>query len=202
MTKNYEFTVAFNPESTQKNISHIINTFGIPSTIVEIGCYEGYTTCWMGDVLHQYNPHLDIYAIDPHSDSVDIHEDMAAAGVRFQKNISQCSTKNIHYIKKKSEDGLIDLINQNVQPEFVYIDGDHFASAVLMDLVLSFKMLKVGGVILCDDATEWRFKDNNGTYSAQMNPRVAIENFIQCNWHKVKPIWLPDMLQTAFVKLC
>jgi len=198
----YKFTVAFAPEDTKANILHIFKTYGAPQTIVEVGVYEGYTTCWMAETIMPHRSDLQIFAIDPHDQSVDIHESMEAAHETFVANIAQSPCKNINYIRKKSEDGLIDLINQNVQPEFIYIDGDHFASTVLTDLVLCFKMLRVGGVILCDDATEWRFTDRQGQQNPQYCPRMAIENFMQCNWQRLKVIYLPDMHQTAFVKLC
>ena len=198
----YKFTVAFAPEDTKSNIMHIFKTYGAPGTIVEVGVYEGYTTCWMAETLMPHRSDLRIYAIDPHDQSVDIHESMDEAHRTFLGNIALSPCKNIHYIRKKSEDGLIDIINQNIQPEFIYVDGDHFASTVLTDLVLCFKMLRVGGVILCDDATEWRFTDKQGQQNPQYCPRMAIEVFMQCNWHRLKPIYLPDMHQTAFIKLC
>ena len=108
--------------------------------------------------------------------------------------------KNITYIPKHSTDGLIELINDNVQAELIYIDGDHKASEVLADLVLSWKLLRVGGVILCDDTTTWRYTDKNGTQSAQMSVRMAVEMFIQCNWQKLNILSLPDGTPTAFIK--
>lgn len=197
----YKFTVAFNPDAVRGNIAHIIGTFGIPNNIVEVGCYEGFTTFWLSDELSERNPNLNIYGIDPHNDSVDILESLEAAHDKFTHNLSVCAHKNVHYIRKKSNEGLVDLINQGVKAEFIYIDGDHTAGAVLTDLVLAWELLVPGGVILCDDATEWQYKDHkNGEISAQMSPRMAIEMFIQCNWHNIKPLWLPNGLQTAFIK--
>ena len=45
------------------------------------------------------------------------------------------------------------------------------------------------------------YKDKNNTYSAQMSPRMAVEMFMQCNWHKVEILNLPDGSQTAFRKV-
>jgi cephalosporin hydroxylase len=128
-------------------------------------------------------------------------EDPVVIQSNFAHNLSVNENKNVKYIRKYSEDGLIDLINQGVKAHFIYIDGDHRASGVLTDLVLAWKLLVPGGVMLCDDATIWQYKDKNGTVSPQMSPRMAIEMFIQCNWDKVKPIKLPDAWQTGFMKL-
>ena len=42
--------------------------------------------------------------------------------------------------------------------DFIYIDGDHTAFAVLEDMVLSWKLLKIGGMLLVDDY-EMKIKD-------------------------------------------
>lgn len=184
------------------NIDHIIRSNGVPNTIVEIGCYEGHTTVTMSDRFTEYNPNLKIYAIDPHVGSVEIEEDPEYIHNNFMHNIGISKYRNIEYIRKHSEDGLIDLLNMGVQPEFIFVDGDHHAGTVITDLALSFKLIKQGGIILCDDATDWKYIDKAGTASAQMSPRLAIESFIACNWHKIEIIRLPNMSQTAFRKLC
>jgi cephalosporin hydroxylase len=184
------------------NIDDIIRKNGVPNTIVEVGVYEGHTTFTMSDNYTQYNPNLKIYAIDPHVGSVEIQEDPEYINSNFMFNMEECKQKNVEFIRKYSEDGLIDLINQGVRPEFIYIDGDHHASTVLTDLTLCFKMLVTGGIILCDDATDWKYIDKNGTASAQMSPRLAVETFIACNWHKIEIVKIPNMGQTAFRKIC
>lgn len=201
---DYRFTMNFNPDRNYGsfvNIFHIVKYFGIPNNICEIGVYEGSTTFWMADNLTPHNKNLSIYAIDPHNESDDIKEDLKKIQLNFQHNLQMNPHKNVNYINKKSENGLIDLINENKKFELIYIDGDHRASEVLTDLVFSWKLLLVGGIILCDDATTWKHTDKNKASSNQMSPRLAIENFIQCNWHKLESIALPDSYQTAFIKL-
>lgn len=45
----------------------------------------------------------------------------------------------------------MDLMKNNVQVDLIYIDGGQ-AAYVLDDIVLSYKLFKVVGVILCDDS--------------------------------------------------
>ena len=199
---SYTFTIDFNNDKgTYNNISNIINKFGIPNTIIELGVFEGRTTLWMSDVLSQHNPNLKIYAIDPHEISHDLVQDIKGVKETFLDNLQQNEASNIEYINKPSTQGLLDLINQGVKAEFIYIDGDHRASTVLSDLVLAYELLVPGGVILCDDATDWQYVDEHGNKAAQLCPRMAIEAFIQCNWHNIKPLQLPYNCQTGFVKL-
>lgn len=183
------------------NIAHFINSHGIPNTIIEIGVFEGSTTFWLADQLTPHNPNLKIYAVDPHVGSNDMTEDFNEVQKNFVHNLNECQYKNVTYLQKHSQDGLIDLINQQVKAELIYIDGDHKASEVLTDLVLSWKLLHVGGIMLCDDTTTWRYTDRNGTESAQMSVRMAVEMFIQCNWHKLRILSIPDGTQTAFMKI-
>ena len=198
----YNFTMDFNcGRGAVTNIAHFINSHGIPNTIIEIGVFEGSTTFWLADQLTPHNPNLKIYAVDPHVGSNDMTEDFNEVQKNFVHNLNECQYKNVTYLQKHSQDGLIDLINQQVKAELIYIDGDHKASEVLTDLVLSWKLLHVGGIMLCDDTTTWRYTDRNGTESAQMSVRMAVEMFIQCNWHKLRILSIPDGTQTAFMKI-
>jgi len=198
----YQFTRDFNcGAGAFVNISHLVNTYGVPNSVCEIGAYEGSTTFWICDNLSPHNENLKIYVVDPHDTSADLSVDFSEVKKNFQHNLQANPYQNVTYINKPSEDGLIDLITQDLKFELVYVDGDHRAAGVLTDLVLSWKILAPGGVMLCDDTTTWRHVDKNGTAASQMSPRMAVETFIQCNWHKLKLLSLPDGSQTAFMKL-
>lgn len=198
---DYRFSMNFDlGNGTYSNLKFIVENFGLPSYYAEVGVFEGSTIFWMSDQVTPQNPNLKIYAIDPHVGSVDMSENFDDVKKNFEYNLSINTHKNVEYIPKYSEDGLIDLINRGSSMELIYIDGDHRAAGVLTDLVLAWKLLKVGGVILCDDTTVWRYTDKNGTESAQMSVRMAVEMFIQCNWHKLHIIALPNSRQTAFIK--
>ena len=200
---NYKFSITFYSDNrTVDNMTSIFNTCGCPNSIIEVGVYEGYTTFWLSDMLTPHNPNLKIYAVDPHVGSNDLTEvDFNDIRDRFCYNLESNEVKNVEYIQKFSSEGLIDLINRDLKAELIYIDGDHRAAGVLTDLILSWQLLKVGGVILCDDATTWKFKDANGTCSPHMSPRMAIESFMSCYWDRIEPLHLPNTGQTAFMKI-
>lgn len=198
----YKFTVNFNSDNkTVTNMTTLFGWFGCPSTIIEIGVYEGYTTFWLSDILTEHNDSLKIYAVDPHVGSNDLTEvDFNEIKSNFLHNLAVNSNKNVEYINKHSANGLIDLINAGVKADLIYVDGDHRAAEVLTDLVLSWQLLNMGGVIICDDSSSWRFVDKNGSCAPHMSPRLAIENFISCYWDRLKPLDLPVPGQTAFMK--
>ena len=104
MSDNYLFTIDFNnDQGTYTNISSIINKYGLPNTIIEIGVFEGRTTVWMAEVIGELNKNLKIYAIDPHSESADLAQNIPDAGKTFKKNIDACPYKNIEYINCGTE---------------------------------------------------------------------------------------------------
>jgi cephalosporin hydroxylase len=184
-----------------KNFEHIINTYGYPNIVVEIGCYYGKTTSELVQRIAPRNPNLTYYAIDPFDTSIDVGEDLEMIHDMFMKNLESFPFKNnIVFYREKSFDGLVKLRNDKVAPQLIYIDGDHTASTVLNDLVLSFDILATGGMIVCDDSVVWKYKDKNGTEDPQMSPRMAVETFLMCNWSKINLLHLPNGYQTAFIK--
>lgn len=198
----YTYTWSFTDSIAKNNIHYIFGNFGVPTSMIEVGTFEGGTTFYISDKYSEFVPKMQIYCIDPHDVSDDLADDLNQVKQRFLNNLNFCPNKNIEYISKPSSQGLIDLINQGVRSQFIYVDGDHKGSTVLTDLVLSFMLLEVGGVILCDD-TNWKHpKDSNIPDSPSMTPRMAVENFIQCNWHRLEVLDLPNGgSQTAFKKI-
>jgi cephalosporin hydroxylase len=197
----YLSTVDMGQERTQTNIDFIFKKFGIPNTMVEIGCFEGATSVWVTDYATQHNKNFKLHAIDPHTSLNDNEAfDYKKTKKVFEYNIS-LSKGNINYINKYSYDGLIDLYKENEKCELIFVDGDHTSAAVLEDMILSWRLLKVGGVMLCDDSIGWKLIDEHGSSPVQLSPRMGIEMFIQCYWHKIDLIQLPNSFQTAFVKL-
>lgn len=56
--------------------------------------------------------------------------------------------------------------------DIIYIDGDHRANGVLADAVLSFELLKTGGILIFDDYL-WLTQ-----LPEELRPEVAIDSFI------------------------
>lgn len=194
-------TVDMGKDRSRTNIGYIFKEYGVPNTMIEVGCYEGITTCWAADIGKIHNDKFKIYAIDPHDKINNNHAfDFDIIKRTFEYNISK-SAGNIVYLNKFSNQALVDLIYQKEVAQFVFIDGDHTSAAVLEDMILSWRLLPVGGVMLCDDSIGWKWIDDKGSAPVQFSPRMGIEMFIQAYWHKITLIHLPDSFQTAFVKI-
>lgn len=188
-------------ERTRTNIHFIFEKYGVPNNMIEVGCFEGLTTFWVSDLCSSVNEKFKLYAIDPHTILNNTEQfDFESIKKTFEYNLSN-SSGNVEYINKFSYQGLIDLINKEVKAEFVFIDGDHSSAAVLEDMILSWRLLQVGGIMLCDDSIGWKLIDREGNTPVQMSPRMGIESFIQSHWHKVEIIPIPNNMQTALIKL-
>ena len=195
----YEFHQYLKP-----NIERILSLPGLKiETVIEIGVFQGYFTLNMTGMMAPSNPKYTHYAIDPFNTSEDLDDDVIAEAEKcFVSNLENFPySKNIIWHKDTSIDSLIDIAYQRMEADLIYIDGAHTADVVLQDLVLSWNILKNGGVILCDDSCgSWMYKDKNGFKPVQKSPRLAVENFIQCYWDKIEIIDLPNNWQTAFRK--
>jgi cephalosporin hydroxylase len=197
----YISTIDMGRERTQTNLNYIFQKYGIPDTMIEVGCFEGVTTCWVADFCMLKNEKFKIYAIDPHTTLNDNHAfDFTNVKTTFEYNIDK-SAGNIIYINKYSHEALVDLLHKKETAQLIFVDGDHTSAAVLEDMILSWRLLPVGGVMLCDDSIGWKLIDEQGNAPVQMSPRMGIEMFIQAYWHKIELIHLPDSFQVAFVKL-
>jgi hypothetical protein len=58
--------------------------------------------------------------------------------------------------------------------DFAYVDGSHDTADTLSDMILSFHMLRVGGIMIVDDY-EW-----NAYSDPRKTPRLGIDCFLGC----------------------
>lgn len=184
-------------DATPRNIMWLFQKYGVPRSTIEIGVFEGNTTFNMVQEVIQHYPEYRHYAIDPYGESDDLKDEVVSdAKALFLENLADFENRDsITFINDYSTPALLQLIRDNVQVDFIFIDGDHRASTVLDDLVLSFQLLKVGGVILCDDCTTWRQE------KLQNMPRLAVDGFIHSNIDRIEVLEVPSSFQVAFRKI-
>ena len=90
-----------------------------------------------------------------------------------------------------TETALAELLAADKQPtmDLVYVDGSHQAADVLVDAVLGFKLLKVGGVIAFDDYL-WSEALPSGRDPLRC-PKPAIDAFVNLNFRKLEVLSAP-----------
>lgn len=198
-----KFSVIFH-DFTQSSVEMIFNTYGMPESSVEIGAFEGYTAFNLTSWCTRSNPNYKHYVIDPYGNSDDLQLSVVTdAHQQFVENLNEFEYRNnMEFINDTSWNGLMELHRRNIKVDFIYVDGDHREETVLEDLVLGFQLLKTNGVMLCDDCVAWKHQDDRGYPALQRSPKLAVDNFIQCNWSRLEMVQLSNGYQQAFRKTC
>jgi SAM-dependent methyltransferase len=163
-------------------LTHLRRFAGRPGiTGIEIGAWEGRSAVWLlenvltdpSSVLHC----IDLWA-SPNGRTIE---------ARFDRNIAIAVGRTGGRVVKrrgKSVDVLPDFDARAA--DVVYVDGSHIARDVLSDLMLAWRTLKPGGVLICDD-----YELNHGVefHGEQLvyvevpglaRPKMAIDAFLTC----------------------
>jgi predicted O-methyltransferase YrrM len=164
-----------------------------PSRLLEIGSYEGRSACYLIEKCSA-RTEIELCCVDTWAGGIE-HDRCAMQDVedRFDRNVSIAKSRaknNVHLTKLKGESSLLlaDLISSRRLGNFdlVHVDGSHQAPDVLMDAVLSFQLLRVGGLIIFDDYL-W-YMEPIGTQDLLNMPKLAIDSFTNIFQRKIRVI--------------
>lgn len=161
--------------------------------ILEIGSFEGESTVWFVENLLN-NQNSTITCIDPwtsynqKTDSLNSYNnniskedfsDLSEGYVfsneyeTFVRNIVETNKlPQIHIMKGLSDVILPNLMSTKQQYDIIFIDGNHTAPYVMSDAIMSWKLLKLNGIMVFDDYL-WGL-DKPET----LRPKMAVDNFI------------------------
>jgi predicted O-methyltransferase YrrM len=176
---NYIFTVDWFSYNIQI-WTHYLNELKDKPNLhfLEIGSFQGRSTVWLLENILT-NETSTITCIDTFEGSIEhtlhFQNDIKNLFDIFSHNISKFKNK-VNIIKDKSQDALKKI---NEQYDFIYIDGDHKASSVIEDAILSFPLLKKGGIMIFDDYLWFQMKKFID------NPKVAIDAFLEIYADKI-----------------
>jgi len=171
-----------------------------PKTVVEIGCYEGRATLW---ILKNLLQHADsrIHCIDTFTGGND-KSPYQTRGLfeRFTDNIRESGDEaKVIVHQDLSWRPLVKLIGAGTQADFVYVDGSHLAPDVLEDAVLSYRLLRVGGVMICDDYL-WSM-EKPGQDDILNSPKLAIDAFTNLYRRKMAILAYQKLYQLVLRKI-
>lgn len=130
-------------------------------TIVEIGVYEGASSCWWSDNLLEHPSSL-LYSIDPFLGNVEYQRERENFPTLSQiENIAKSNiAKSKHpgkvtVLKGASWDEFPDLSREikgmGREIDILYIDGEHTSEAVCRDIALYAPLVRRGGAVIIDD---------------------------------------------------
>ncbi|MEO3472843.1 class I SAM-dependent methyltransferase [Roseomonas sp. CAU 1739] len=176
-----------------------------PARILEIGAFEGRSTCFMLEHILPADLDGEIHCVDTWEGGVE-HGGIAMNAVfdRFRANVGatvkrfprhkvilhrNLSSLALRALHAKGHGGTFD---------FVYVDGSHQAADVLEDLVLSFPLLRNGGLMICDDYI-WQ-RQRPGEEDILDTPKLAIDAFTNIFRRRIRFIDWPSTYQAAFLK--
>lgn len=140
-----------------------------PSNVLEIGSFEGRTTCW---ILDKY-PSARVTCVDTWEGSEE-HDQTMKEGLfdRYMANVARFGDR---VTVRRGMSGVV-LRTFPCEPVFdlVYVDGSHYSRDALEDAILAWRLLKSGGIMIFDDYT-WTME---GTKLDDIkNPRTGIDAF-------------------------
>jgi predicted O-methyltransferase YrrM len=157
---------------------------------LEIGLAYGFSTVWMLDALRSQRDSLHI-AIDPFEES-----NWHGVGLAQVKRLDLGA--QFRWVEDYSIHALSDLIRDQAEFDFIYIDGNHRFDDVIVDFYLSDQVLRPGGLIALDDLwmqsvrTAANFIGHNCAYKLVPQP---VENMMvlkkehgdHLDWRQFKP---------------
>lgn len=153
---------------------------------LEVGSWEGRSTCWLlKNILTDHSARLD--CIDTFEGSLE-HKGydesyLKSVEERFDFNIAKTGeAEKVKKIVGRSQE-MLRTLRFNFY-DLLYIDGSHLASDVLVDAVLGWGLVKVGGVIVFDDY-DFTFPGN-----PQQNTKIAVDAFLTVFGEKIKVIYV------------
>jgi len=193
----YEFTNNWFQDEAQYSWSEILNKYK-PGRALEVGSYEGASACFLIDTCSKHKP-FELHCIDNWKGGVEHTKwalDMEPVFERFKRNVSLARSNASHHAKVMTYVGNSDLAlagllyQGNAQSfDFIYVDGSHIARDVLADAVVSFKLLKIGGIMILDDYL-WHQKPPFEKNILQI-PKLAIDSFVNLHLDVVEIIRAP-----------
>lgn len=161
-----------------------------PRTILEIGVYEGASTCWWSDNFLDH-PDSRLYSVDPFTGNIEYTENRDSfptldnIEVIARTNVASSANAGKVDIRKGCSWDLFPTLAQELKQgvDILYIDGEHTSNAVCRDLALYYPLLKSGGALILDDyGNEEVKKGVDGALSAFGN----IESAFFTGWQ----LWL------------
>lgn len=160
---------------TWRNVFYDLYTSNHPVYVLEIGCYQGEATSWFLRNLCRH-PKSRVYAVDTFQGSPEYtHTDFNKIEKQFWKNIRATGrASQVEVRKLNSYDALVGM-NYTYKTPFldcIFVDASHEAQDVISDGILSFSLLKVGGIMVFDDYV-W-----NKLVQVHYRPKLAIDAFL------------------------
>ncbi|HEX9059563.1 MAG TPA: class I SAM-dependent methyltransferase [Clostridia bacterium] len=149
-----------------------------PVKFLEVGCYQGQATVWnLKNILsHEKATMTVIDSFEGGSDQEAFADDINGGKLldTFKSNIAPWANKVI--IKQGMTYDVLPTLRKRWY-DWIYIDAGHGADEVYSDAVLSWPLLKKGGLLFFDDYT-WLWSYMGIDKPETENPKYGIDKFL------------------------
>ena len=159
--------------------------------IVEIGIYEGASSCFWSD-FYMSHPESRLISIDPFTGSDEHHAkpenypELAQIELTARGNIAKSdNAAKIEIVKGCSWDVFPELnrrFGEEAWIDVLYIDGAHDSVSVARDTTLYVPMVKEGGVVIFDD---YGHPDVRRGVDGALNAFASMEYAIYSGWQLI-----------------
>ena len=164
----YKYTSDWLPRSINNFENNLLPLKDNINKILEIGSYDGRSSVWfLNNIMNNENSRL--YCIDPFFATSNYKDNFL-----HNINISHNNTK-INIIENTSLLGLSQLIVTKKQFNIIYINGTHYSRDVNQELVISWHLLTINGLLIFDDYLFSGFKEN---IDSKLLPKDTMEHFL------------------------
>jgi len=163
-SQHYSFTADWMSGAVEHWRQDLAKFAGRPAVrMLEIGSFEGRSAIWFLENILTH-PASRLVCVDPFFDR---RQEM-----RFDHNMNLCSAQ----VRLEKRSGRSEAVLPQLEPasfDLIYVDGSHDAPFVLLDAMLSWELLKPGGVLFFDDY-EW-----GPERPPERRPKLAIDLFLK-----------------------
>ena len=150
----YEEIKNFSHPNALKMYKNMVGELPNGSRLLEIGTFHGSSLAYLIVEMINQNKTFDIHVIDPLLDySMEGENSLRKGDHENQSEIFHKNMKDVEQYFTLHQD-----FSYNVLPtftpdyfDFIFVDGDHSTEGVYSDLTLSWKVLKIGGILAGDD---------------------------------------------------
>lgn len=153
----YNFPISKNWFGYSELKNHILNNVDLYKqyNILEIGSFEGCSSCFLSDILINNNL-SSLTCVDPFVSDGCTETVNSLLKQKFYSNINKSQNyKKITIIEKFSDDFYSTYKGNKFN--FIYINGEHSEKQILKDLEECFSLLDINGLIWCDDYNnQWK----------------------------------------------
>jgi hypothetical protein len=138
---------------------------------LQVGAYTGDATKWMVEnILKQEDSFLvDVDTWEGSDEAVHHNMDWKDVYKTYQEKNAKALAENRVLTMEMTSDRYFAGIGEEQIFDFIYVDGDHTAFAVLRDGSNAYDKLKVGGILAFDD---YGWSESKGSF---YEPRYAID---------------------------